>query len=59
LANLSSESEDIRAPFSPFGLVGKKNVPFVRSVAGSIAEPAHGDVLVLIGENCLFAFTAE
>jgi hypothetical protein len=59
MANLSSDSEDVHLPCFHLSSSSIKMPSFCESAAGSSAEPAHGDVLVLIGENCLFAFTAE
>lgn len=59
MANLSSESEDIFLPCFHLSASSIKMPSFCESVVGCTAEPAHGDVLVLIGEDCLFAFTAE
>jgi hypothetical protein len=59
MANLSSDTEDIHLPCFHLSNSSIKMPSFCESASGSNADPQHGDVLVLIGENCLFAFTAE
>lgn len=59
MANLSSEGEEVHLPCFHLSASSIKMPSFCPSTVGSTADPAHGDVLVLIGENCLFAFTAE
>jgi len=59
VANLSSESDDIHLPCFHLSASSIKMPSFCETTSGSNADPENGDVLVLIGENCLFAFTAE
>lgn len=59
MANLSSEREEVHLPCFHLSPSSIKMPSFRETAGGSSADPAHGDVLVLIGENCLFAFTAE
>ena len=59
MANLSSQSEAVHLPCFHLSSTSIKMPSFCESAVGSNADPQHGDVLVLIGEDCLFAFTAE